>query len=256
MASLTSAINDYAIVGESVVKLTKKKPLAYWNSATGAELLLEHAKQENTFRRKLASGFIGMFDNRMTNKFNSTFGPKQLMETMVGNVVIGELSGYPKYLWSTFLLQWISEPNTGQGFDYVRQTGFLQTILDGNIYLTYASDNQTGTAFRLECKAGGSNPVKVANGTPARITFAFVTIGLDSPILPNIPDITYVEIISGIANDSQGGFDVVFPNLVGSIDTRTYVLARIEILEVNPKGGYKSKDKGVFDTLQVVGVRY
>lgn len=255
--NLTTALKDYAIVGESVVKLTQKKPLAYWmNTATGSEIGIEHTKQETIFRRKLASGFIKMLDSKMVKRFNAAFGQKQLMESLVNNVVIGELSGYPKALWGTFLLEWMSQPQTGLGFDYIRQTGVSFTYADGNVRLLYDPMGQGGDIFQLYCdNADGSDGV-VPNGTLAKLRLSFCSINYDAPS-DLTPTIQYFEFDTQIANGSQGFSIPINSDVpVGFPDTYTYLLARIEFLSTNAKGLLKSLNKGEFDTLQVVGVRF
>jgi hypothetical protein len=218
--------------------------------------LTENDRQATIFSRKLASGFIKMLDPKMVKRFNSAFGQKQLMETLVNNVSIGELSGYPKALWGTFLLEWISQPQTGTGFDYIRQSGVSFTSVDGNVRLLCDSMGQSGDVFQLYCdNADGSDGV-VPNGTLAKLRLSFCSINYDDPI-DLTPTIQYFEFDTQIANGSQGFNIPINSDIpIGFPDTYTYLLARIEFLSPNAKGVLKSKDKGIHDTLQVVGVRF
>ena len=264
--NLTTAVKDYALVGELVVKLTKNKPLSYWNVATGDQLLVEHGLQQNAFRRKLASGFIKMLDPKMVRRFSVNFGQKQLMENLVKNVVIGELSGFRKELWGVFLLQWISEPQTGVGFDYLRQTG-TSTYADGNVRLLFDATSKSGDTFKLYSDMKNGTDGVVVNGTLAKLRLAYCSIHYEasSDLIPTTdydvssdltPTIVYLDVDAVVANGSQG-FSIPFPSgvPVGAVDTYTYVLARIDFFVLDAKGVKKSKEKGKFDTLQVVGCR-
>jgi hypothetical protein len=254
--SLMTAIKDYAIVGELVVKLTAKKPLAYWNAQSGDILLAENAKQVTVFKRRLAAGFIKMLDPKMVKSFNKSFTQKQLMENIVVNCSISELVGYPRYMWGVFLLQWISEPNTGTGFDYVDNTAVSETFANGNIRLLFeATANRLRPNMKLICEAGNGQMAKVADLTPVRIRFSFVSLNTDDPS-DYTPTIVY-STMDAILRNANHPFTVTIPSTVpvGSPDTITYILARIEVLAVDVKGKTKSKEGGKFDTLQVVGCR-
>jgi hypothetical protein len=246
--SFQSAIRDYAIVGESVVKLSKKKPLAFWNAQSGDVLLTEHAKNESILRRKLAAGFIKMLDVKMIKRFTSTFGQKELLDYLANNISIGELSVYPKSKWSVFLLDFLIDSVFGVGFDYVNQTSVSLTP-NGNIRLSY--DNQNG--FTLTCVAGNGHPAKVPNLSPAKLHIAVVQLSNDDPT-DFLPVMSYVSVDAVIDNDSQG-FNVDLPATIPLFDNTTYLLARIEVLAVDTKNKKKSLENGRYDCLQVLGYR-
>ena len=248
--SFDKLIMEYAIVRDSVVKPTTKKPLAYWNTATLAELATEHAKNERVFIRKFAVSFITMFDKKMIKKFRSDFSAKQLMENMVANVSLGELVGYSKMQWGKFLLKWISEPSTGIGFDYVNQVG-LATGGDNIITLHNAPYQGVPLNLRLDCLAVTGQTQKVPDLTFATVTIAHVQFQDDDPNSP-IPEIGYSTIEVSVNSDYEGWVPVQ-PFALGVPDTDNYMLARIEFWETNAKGKKVSYQKGKFDTLQVVG---
>lgn len=246
--SLQSAIKDYAIVGESVVKLSVKRNLAYWMAQVGDVLLTEHAKNEKNFRRKIAAGFIKMLDVRMIKRFSPTFGQKELLDLLANNVSIYELSNYHKLKWGVFLLDFLIDPVYGVGFDYVNQTTVNATS-NGNISLVY--DNQNG--FRLTCLSGNGQVAKVPNLTPVKLHIAVAQLTNDDPI-DYAPVMSYVSVDAIIDNGSQG-FNVDLPAVIPLFDNVTYLLARIEVLEVDAKGKKKSMEKGKYDSLQVLGYR-
>ena len=246
--SLQSAIKDYGIVGESVVKLSVKKNLAYWTAQSGDVLLTEHAKYEKILRRKLAAGFIKMLDIRMIKRFSPTFGQKELLDLLSNNVSIEELSTYSKSAWSVFLLDFLIDSVYGVGFDYVNQSSVDMTP-NGNINLIY--NNQDG--FMLTCISGNGHVAKVPNLTPVKLHIAVAQLSKDDPI-DYTPVMSYVSVDAVIDNGSQG-FNVDLPAVIPLYETVTYLLARIEVLEVDLKGKLKSKDKGKFDSLQVLGYR-
>jgi hypothetical protein len=246
--SFQSAIKDYAIVGESVVKLSKKKPLTFWNAQSGDVLLTEHFKNESVFRRKLAAGFIKMLDVKMIKRFSPTFGQKELLDYLANDIQIGELSVYPKSKWSVFLLDFFIDSVYGVGFDYVRQTS-VSSFDNGNIHLFY--DNQNG--FRLTCEAGNGQLAKVPNRSPAKLHIAVVQLNNDAPT-DFLPVMSYISVDAVIDNGSQG-FNVNLPATIPLFDNTTYLLARIEVLAVDAKGKKKSLENGKFDCLQVLGFR-
>ena len=246
--SLQSAIKDYGIVGESVVKLSVKKNLAYWMAQAGSILLTEHSKHEKVLRRKLAAGFIKMLDDKMVKRFSSTFGQKELIDVLSNDIPIGELSYYSKSKWSVFLLDFLIDYVYGVGFDYVNQTSANLTP-NGNINLVY--DNQNG--FKLTCFSGNGKVAKVPNLTPVKLHIAVAQLANDDPT-DYAPMMSYVSVDAVVDNDSQG-FNVDLPATIPLYETVTYLLARIEVLEVDLKGKLKSKDKGKFDSLQVLGYR-
>jgi hypothetical protein len=246
--SLQSAIKDYAIVGESVVKLSAKKNLAYWMAQAGDVLLTEHAKNEQILRRKLAAGFIKMLDVKMIKRFSPTFGQKEFLDLLSNNVSIYELSNYAKSKWSIFLLDFFCDSVFGVGFDYVNQSSVNSTA-NGNINLVY--DNQEG--FKLTCLAGNGHLAKVANLTPVKLHIAVAQLANDDPT-DFAPVMSYVSVDAVIDNDSRG-FNVDLPAVIPLFDNVTYLMARIEVLEVDLKGKKKSKEKGKYDCLQVLGYR-
>ena len=250
--NLTTAVKDYALVGELVVKLTKNKSLAYWNSATVAELLVEHGLRVKIFKRQLALGFMKIFDEKMVKKFNMAFGKTQLLDNIAKAIDIGDLSGYSKKMWLRYFLDGSSDSATvvsGTGFDFVQQTTVNSTP-NGNLSMV---KNSPAFNFSLLCQDAVGFPAKVAVESPCRVHLAFVKFGLDDP-KSGVPEIAYhsfeIEVDGNIQLDSQSiGMTIPEP------ETYTYVVARIEVLEANVKGVKKSKEKGKFDTLQVVGCR-
>ena len=246
--SLQSAIKDYAIVGESVVKLSAKKNLAFWMVQTGDVLLTEHAKNEKILRRKLAAGFIKMLDVRMIKRFSTTFGQNQLLDLLANNISIYELSNYSKAKWSIFLLDFLIDSVFGVGFDYVNQTSVNATP-NGNINLVY--DNQNG--FTLTCLSGNGHVAKVPNLTPVKLHIAVAQLNNDDPT-DYAPVMSYISVDAVIDNGSQG-FNVDLPAVIPLYENVTYLLARIEVLEVDSKGKKKSMEKGKYDCLQVLGYR-
>jgi hypothetical protein len=246
--SLQSAIRDYAIIGEYVVKLSVKKNLAYWTAQPGSVLLTEHLKHGVILRRKLAAGFIKMLDVKMIKRFSPTFGQKELIDFLANDIPIGELSYYSKWKWGVFLLDFLIDPVYGVGFDYVNQTSANMTP-NGNINLVY--DNQNG--FMLTCFSGNGKVAKVPNLTPVKLHIAVAQISNDDPT-DYAPVMSYVSVDAVVDNDSQG-FNIELPATIPLFDNVTYLLARIEVLEVDAKGKLKSKEKGKYDSLQVLGYR-
>lgn len=255
--SFNKLVNEYAIVGESVVKLTNKKPLAYWQNASGAALGIEHTKQEPTFRRRFASYFLKLLDKKMTKKFNSTFGAKQLMESTVNLVNVGDISAVGKMNWLRRYIESQSDSSNvfdGVGFDFVTQTG-VTTFANGKVRIVRTE--QSPYVFNLMSDTQDGSPPLVPTDTLCNIHVSFLQFGLDDPSTP-VPEIALIA-VEGIGMDNSFEIDLanyIMPFTVPSYETYTYVIARVEFVETNAKGKLVSYQKGKFDTLQIVGTRF
>jgi hypothetical protein len=258
--SLSTVVKDYEIINGFVVKITKKNTVAFWNAQTMEVLATENAKNEVVFRRKLASGFIKMLDPKMTKKVNANFGRNELMDRLVSMVDIAELASYSKTYWGIFLLQWYSEPQTGVGFDLVSGTATSINEPTGHIQLVFNSNIQGKQRFMLLCEATANRSADVMSPTPVRVTLTYAHLNYDDPvsITPNCK--LSNPMMLEVDNDGQGfvietGSDEVgLP--IGEPDSFTYLIARIECLKLDAKGKYKSLEKGKFDSLQIVGIRF
>ena len=258
--SLTNSVKDYHFVQGRVVKVTKKKPLTYFqNTALITELDSEHAKNETILSRKLASGLISMLDPKMTKKINSSFGRKELMERLVSMVNLGELEGYGKSMWGIFLLQWYCEPNNLIGFDLVHGTGTAENVPTGHVQLVFNPSINGNPRFMLLCESTASVTTDVISPTPVKVTLTYAHLNFDDPIsiTPNLrlsnPMMLEVD-NDGLGFIIETGQDEVgLP--IGEPDSYTYLIARVECLKPNAKGELKSLEKGKFDTLQIVGIR-